>query len=55
MMILEGKKESMYLDANIIINCFFDSEYLQLLKNLKNKHNLIFLLRILLLMRFCLL
>jgi len=32
----------MYLDANIIINCFFDSEYLQLLKNLKNKHNLIF-------------
>jgi len=41
-MILKEKEKSVYLDANIIVNCLLDSEYLQLLKALKNKYNLIF-------------
>jgi len=41
-MILKEKEESVYLDANIIVNCLLDDEYLQLLKTLKNKYNLVF-------------
>ncbi|BFI73852.1 hypothetical protein YN1_8390 [Nanoarchaeota archaeon] len=40
----ESKEKYIYLDSNILVDCYLDKDYLELLKSLKSKYNISYII-----------